>query len=367
MTQTTVMHGAESVHLGTARVDAWIALDGSQIAPVEFHGPSGDASPYALAPWLPQDRDNDPVLLNTMRGDFFCLPFGPQSEGPLHGDPANARWTVDEQSSTSVTMTLDTADTHAHFRKTVSLREGQTALYQEFQMRGLDGVFNYGTHPIIDFSSMAPGSARISTSPMRWCSVFPGVFSDPAHGETQILAQGGEFTDLSSVPLADGGTLDLSRYPTAPGHEDLVMLVNDPQAGAIGWSAAVFDGYVWFALKSVADFPATLLWISNGGRTEAPWSGRHFGRMGIEDVCSHFADGLESARADRLADRGIPTARTFRADETTTLRVVHGVAFTPADFGRVTAIEFSEPGTATICDDAGHRISTEVDWRFVLA
>lgn len=366
MTETTVVHGAESVHIGTANIDAWIALDGSQIAPVVFHGPNGDASPYALAPWLPQDHDNDPVLLNTMRGDFFCLPFGPQTDGPLHGDPANAAWTVTGLQSTSVSMSLDTADTSAHIEKVVSVRDGDSALYQEFIISGLEGSFNYGTHPIIDFSAMPKGTARISTSPMRWCSVFPGVFSDPAQGETQVLAQGAEFTDLRAVPKADGGVLDLSSYPTDPGHEDLVMLVNDPEAGPIGWSAAVFDGYVWFALKSVADFPSTLLWVSNGGRTQAPWSSRHFGRMGIEDVHSHFADGLDSARADKLAERGISTTRAFRADETTTLRVVHAVAFTPKGFGRVADIDLSTPGTATLRDDAGTTVSVQVDWQFVI-
>ena len=144
------------------------------------------------------------------------------------------------------------------------------------------------------------------------------------------------------------------------------MLVNDPSAGPIGWSAAVLDGYVWFALKAIADFPATILWVSNGGRPQPPWSGRHLGRMGIEDVCSHFADGLESARADRLADLGIRTTRRFRADEPVTLRVAHGVAFTPPGFDRVAEIDLSSPGIATLRDDAGRTATTRIDGQFVL-
>ena len=65
----------------------------------------------------------------------------------------------------------------------------------------------------------------------------------------------------------DGSTLDLTHYPTEPGHEDLVMLVNDPEAGDLGWSAMVVEDYVWIALKSVRRLPMTLLWITNGGRT----------------------------------------------------------------------------------------------------
>lgn len=365
MSATSVVHGAESVQVRSTTVDAWVALDGAQVAPVEFRGALRKASPYALAPWLPQDRRNDPPLLDTMRGDFFCLPFGSQPNGPLHGEPANARWSITAHTRDSVALSLHAHDSGAHIEKTVSVRDGHSALYQEFRIRGLDGEFNYGTHPIIDFSALAPGAGRISTSPLRWSAVFPGVFSDPANGEHQVLAEGAVFDDLSAVPLAEGGTLDLTRYPTAAGHEDLVMLVNDPAAGPIGWSAAVLDGYVWFALKAIADFPSTLLWVSNGGRSQAPWSGRHLGRMGIEDVCSYFADGLESARADKLAALGIRSTRRFTASDEVRLRVAHGVAFTPGPFGRVVDIEMRSEGEVTVCDDAGRTATTAIDWEYV--
>jgi hypothetical protein len=144
------------------------------------------------------------------------------------------------------------------------------------------------------------------------------------------------------------------------------MLVNDPDAGPIGWSAAVFDGFVWFSLKDITSFPATLLWISNGGRTQPPWSGRFTGRMGIEDIHSHFHDGLLVARSQPLAHLGMTTARQFDAATSVSLRTVQGVAFTPDGFGRVVDIAMDVPGRVTLTDEDGAALTTEVEWEFAL-
>lgn len=365
MTQT-MKNGAPSWDVHSDSVDAWITVRGAQIAPVVFHSGDRTAQPYSLAPWEPGTVPGIPPLLDALRGDFFCLPFGVQPYGPQHGETSSGEWTPTATSDSAITLHMDTTDIGASVDKTVSLRDGQTAVYQEVRIANLAGSFSYGTHPILDFSREAPGGARISTSPMRWSSTNAGMFSDPALGETQVLAENATFDSLEAVPRADGETLDLSRYPTPPGHEDLVMLVNDPAAGRIGWSAASCDGYVWYALKDVRSYPVTLLWVSNGGRTQPPWSSTHTGRMGIEDVCSYFADGLEASRANPLADLGIPTVRVFEPERPVVLRTVHGVVFTPAGFGRVARIATDEPGRITITDEAGQSVSADVDWSYVL-
>ena len=363
---TETIHGARSWHIGTSDVDAWVTVAGAQLAPVEFRSAGRTAQPYSLAPWLPDERANDPALLDALRGDFLCLPFGPHPAGPPHGDAANATWELRAITPHSLSVTLDARDVGARIERKVSLREGQTAVYQHMRITGLDGAFSYGMHPILDFSALEPGAGRIGTSPMRWCSVSPGVFSDPARGEHQILSGGAVFDSLAAVPLAGGGTLDLSRYPTPPGHEDLVMLVKDPAAGPVSWTAVTMDGFVWVAFSAVADFPATVLWISNGGRSQPPWSGRHTARLGLEDVCSYFAEGLLPSRADHLASQGIPTTRAFTKAQPVDLCVVHAVAFTADGFGVVTGIDLGTPGLATLCDDAGHRVMIAVDWQDVL-
>ncbi len=360
------VHGATSVTVRSDSVTASVTLAGAHIAPVVFTSGSASADPYSLAPWHPGEIPGVGPLLDILRGDFFCLPFGPQPDGPAHGEPASGEWALSSSSEQAVTLHLGAGDSGGSFDKTVSVRDGQTVLYQEIVIRGLSGAFNYGTHPILDFSRQSPASARISTSPMRWSSVYPGVFSDPTIGETQILRPGATFDSLEAIPLEAGGSLDISRYPTPPGHEDLVMLVNDVDAGPIGWSAAVFNGFVWFSLKDITSFPATLLWISNGGRTQPPWSGRFTGRMGIEDVHSHFHDGLLAARSRPLLDLGISTAREFDAATPVSLRTVQGVAFTPDGFGRVVTIETDVPGRITLTDEAGTAVTTDVNWEFAL-
>ena len=39
-------------------------------------------------------------------------------------------------------------------------------------------------------------------------------------------------------------------------------------------------------LKNPAQLPVTMLWFSNGGRSYAPWNGRHRDVLGVEDGCT---------------------------------------------------------------------------------
>ena len=61
----------------------------------EFTLPSGQKiSPYAAALWEAGDYPDAPNLIKYLRGDFFCLPFGPQEMGNPHGDTANESWSL---------------------------------------------------------------------------------------------------------------------------------------------------------------------------------------------------------------------------------------------------------------------------------
>lgn len=360
------VHGAESVSIASNCVQADITVTGAHIAPVTFDLNGRQVMPYSLPPWQPQDFPAVEPILTHLRGDFFCMPFGEQAAGPLHGEVANNRWRVEREGESSVTLSIHASDLNANFRKTVSVADDQTVLYQHVRSEGLAGNWNYGTHPVVDLSNLAVGQGRLSTSAMRHRSVFPTLFSLPERGETQILQPGAEFTDLSAIPRMDGSTLDLSRYPTQPGHEDLVMLVNDPEAGDLGWSAMVFDGYVWIALKSVHALPMTLLWITNGGRTADPWQARHIGRMGIEDVCSYFAIGPEASRDNPLAARGITTSKTFDESHQLDFRTAHLVAPVSPDFDIVAQVIPTESGQVRIESASGEAVTALVDWGFVL-
>ncbi len=361
------VHGEASFHLTSPEVDLHITARAGHLAPVVFHLSDRDVSPYALAPWEPAEFTDLPPLLSVLRGDFLCLPFGGQADGPPHGEVANFPWQLTASSEREIHLTMDTTDTGAHVEKILSTQPGQHAVFSEHRISNLEGNFNYGTHPILDLSALPEGTGRISVSPFRWASVFPGPFSNPAAGETQALAEGARFTDLRQVPLAAGGSTDLTRYPARRGNDDLVMMVNEAATAEqpFAWSAAVLDGYVWFTLKNPADFPATLLWLSNGGRTAAPWNARHLGRIGIEEVCSYFANGVDLARQDLLANEGIPTSREFKQIETVSLKTIHAAASVNPNFGMISQIIPAGDEAVTIVSETGETLTVPLHWKFL--
>jgi hypothetical protein len=362
------VHGEPSHHLTTAELDLDVTERGGHLAPVVFHLPGRDVSPYSLSPWEPADYPELPPLLSVLRGDFFCLPFGGQLDGPPHGETANRKWTRLGSNERSLRFGIETSDIGATVVKTVATQEGQHAIYFTYEVSNLEGDFNYGNHPILDLSALPEGGGRVSISPFRWASVFPGPFSNPADGESQALAESATFSDLREVPLTIGGTTDLTRYPQRLGNDDLVMMVNcsSTPEQPFAWSAVVFDGYLWFALKDPADFPATMFWMSNGGRSAAPWNDRHVGRIGIEEVCSYFSNGVDLSRRAPLGAEEIPTTRRFQADETLTLKIIHGVALVPADFSVIRKILPDGDQHILIVDDRGQPVRVPLNWKFIL-
>lgn len=363
-----LIHGELSHHLSTPELDLAITARGGHCAPVVFHLSGRDVMPYSIAPWRPADFPELPSVLSVLRGDFFCFPFSEQTDGPPHGDSANANWSLIDSSDRSLRLAMDAKDTGAHLEKIISIRNGHHAMYMEHRISNLEGDFNYGTHPVLDLSKLPEGTGRITTSPFRWASVFPGVFANPEHGETQSLAENSRFTDLRQVKLAAGGTTDLTRYPARYGNEDLVMMVNEPATAAqpFAWSAAVLDGYLWFSLKNPMDFPATLLWITNSGRSAAPWNSQHIGRIGVEEVCSSFCHGVEQSRRNHLLLDNTPTIRRFSRGETVSLRVIQSVALVPDDFGAVSRIVPQDENSLAIHGESGKIIITPLDWKFVI-
>jgi len=367
MHDADLIHGKASVTLKSENVTASICLEGGHLAPVSFRLGGREVSPYSLSPWLPDEIDPAlPVLLKNLRGDFWCLPFGPQENGPPHGETANHPWKVVKHDTSKILLEIETADTHGRIEKEITLRDGDTAIYVEHRVSGVDGRFNYGNHPILDLSELPENAGRVTCSPFRWASVYPGVFSDPADGARQALPPGAEFTDLTAVPIISGGTTNLTRYPARKGNDDLVMMVNQLATleQPFAWSAVVLDGFVWFSLKDPSVFPATLWWLSNGGRSAAPWNGRHLGRIGIEEVCSHFCDGVDVSRKDLLAEKDIPTTREFRAKETASFRIIQAVAAVPNGFAAVAQIRPDGADWVILMDESGIEVRTALDWSF---
>jgi hypothetical protein len=327
-----------------------ITADGGQLGPVKFRLGSRTVEPFSTAPWCdtPEARKLIP-LLRELRGDFFCAPFGdgPAWRGelhPPHGEPANARWKVTRSKSGRLTATLQTRIRPGRITKIVEARDGGTNLYQTHLLEGFRGSMCLGHHAMLDFTRN--GAGRISTSKLRLAQVLPAPFENPATGGYSSLKEGAWFRSLDKVPLAAGGTTDLTRYPAREGFEDLVMLHHKDEKD-FAWAAVVFPEkkFLWFSLKNPAHLASTVLWHSNGGRHYPPWNGRHRGVLGIEDVTAYFHLGLAASLADNpWRKKGIPTAIALGNRKCTRIPYIMGVAALPDGFDTVSAIRRTDTG-----------------------
>ncbi len=342
--------GALSWTFGSDRVEASLTQDGGHLAPVRFHTRQGIVQPFAIAPWA---QDAEPVtersVLCTLRGDFFCAPFG-GNEKPWRGEqhPAHGETAVDRWEFAGGRIFPDGIEFVANMRtrirpglvtKRILLRHDETNVYCRHEMHGFSGPFCLGHHAMLDFPDES-GPAHVSLSPWWQGRVCPVPFENAEQGGYFSLKTGAAFRSLNRVPLANGGAADLSRYPARPGYEDLVMVSARPGT-AMAWSAVAYpkSRYVWFALKDPRVLASTVLWHSNGGRHYPPWSGRHRRVLGVEDVTAYFHLGLAaSAAPNPLSRAGVPTVLRLRRDRPLMVNYIMGVAVLPANFDRVNKI-----------------------------
>jgi len=354
--------GQESVGISSDKVEAWITLAGGQVAPVSFQLAKGPIAPFSVAPWAEEGLDL-PMILKALRGDFFCMPFGGNDEPygtekyPIHGETANSTWTIESQEASEVRMSLDTVIRKGHVNKKVWVIPGETAIYQRHTVSGMNGPMCFGHHAMLKFKTCG----FVSLAPFEFGQVFPGQFEDPVIGGYSSLKPGAQFSSLDSVPANDGTKSDLTVYPAREGFEDLVMVYARRDAD-FGWTAVHFpeEGYIWFSLKDPRILSGTVMWHSNGGRHYSPWSGRHRGILGLEEVTSSFHWGLSgsAARSD-AGDAGFRTTIELNPELPLVVNTIMGVC--PADgfVGHVTRVEKGAEGVR-LFDAKGHSISVQL-------
>ena len=374
--QLTTVAGAPSWQVASDKIDAHIAQRGGHLAPVTFRTPVGEIQPFSIAPWAEENLPTDtPDLLKTLRGDFFCAPFGGNGtpwrgeQHPPHGETASCNWKSPQISSPApglhrfeATMPQKTRPGTA--TKRIELRDGETNLYLRHTLSGMSGPMSLGHHAMIKCPDGAPGI--IGLSPYRSGQVFPGQFEDPTIGGYSTLKPGATFKDLSEVPLLSGESTDVTRYPARDGFEDLVMVTarSRPQPA---WSTISFpaQGYLWFSLRDVNVLKSTILWMSNGGRHYAPWSGRHRRVIGIEDVTSNFHIGLaESVKPKDRSKIDLPTHLRLDPRKPTVVNYVMGIVPIPSNFDGVKNIRFKD-GSITLVANSGAKVEHAVDPSFL--
>jgi hypothetical protein len=379
--QTRTIHSQPSFVIANKQTELAVTRLGGQMSPVTFFRDSAEpVQPYYISPW--QDEKiaefGAPVLV-PLRGDFFCLPFGGNSEAsggekhPVHGEIAGAEWTLvggkKNGAVTTVTISIETKVRKGRVTKELSLVDGENVVYSRDTIEGFAGSVPLGHHATLAMPS-EDGTVRLAASKFRFGMTYPGLFSDPLQGEYQSLLPGTRWTDLAKVPVAWKGAADadLTRLPARYGYADLIQLINEPsdKTGGPAWMTATFpkSGYVWFSLKDPAVLRTTLFWIENHGRHGSPWNGRN-NCLGLEDVTGYFADGLAGSIKDNvLTKEGVKTTVDLTADKPTAVNYIQGAAKIPDGFEIVKTIEFA-PGKATLVSPTGQKVVVPVQHEFL--
>jgi hypothetical protein len=351
------------------RTTVGVTEQGGHLDPVSFRLGDRVVSPMHVAPWADEPPiPSLPPILQLLRGDFFCAPFSDSdvladAEDRLpHGPSANAPWRLLSRGDDALELELDRTVMGARLRKRIELRPGHAAVYQRHTFLGGSGRLPVAHHAML----RVPETVYLGFSRYVWAGTPPGVVETPPNGRSH-LAYPQRIDDLRSVELADGGRTDLTRYPTLERHEDLAMLISDPSL-PFGWStvSAPEHGWVWFAVKALDTLRGTTLWLSNGGRDYAPWSGRHSRVLGVEEGTTYFHLGHRaSAEANPLSEAGHPTAIDLDPAGSVHTRYAFGVAAIPSSFRRVVQIEPIEGGLR-LRDEGGLETETGFDLDFII-
>ncbi|MEQ8481756.1 MAG: hypothetical protein RIC18_13945 [Hoeflea sp.] len=332
-------------------------------------------SPLHRAPWVDDPdavfEETTPANVRRLSGDFFCAPFGRNDvePGPTHGWPANSAWshsgTEESEDRLTAVFTLERTVMGATVEKRLTLRAGHPFLYQEHRLSGGEGAISVAHHVMVRMEA----GGRLAVSPKAFaCTPDEALEPDAARGRS-ILAYPAEASDLRSFPLADGDTADLGQFPPGEFHEDFVTLVEAPTDGpgaAPGWSVVSRNTEQdrVLVLKNAAELPVTMLWMSNGGRDYAPWSGRHTGVLGIEDGRASGAGHADSVRQNRLNARGFPTAYALSEDHCVSIRQAIGACSMDENEGDVADLSTAS-GCVTLRFVTGREKTLRFDEEFL--
>ena len=375
------LHAQPSFVVATKQVELAATKLGAHMAPVTFfRDTTQPIRPYRISPWQDEKPSEMPApVLVTLRGDFFCMPFGGNADSvagekhPPHGEIVGEPWSAGVSKKTgdvtTLTLRIDTKVRNGRVTRELSLVDGQNVVYSRTIIEGFAGRTPLGHHATLVMPEKE-GAVRIATSAIRFGMTYPGLFSDPKQREYQALQPGKKWTDLAKVPAAwkDAPDADLTRLPGRYGYADLTQLANESWEKTDGpaWTTATYAeaGYVWFSLKDPAVLRTTVFWIENHGRHGHPWNGRN-NCLGLEDVTAYFADGLAaSTKENLLTKEGVETAVELTADKTTEINYIQGVAKIPDGFDVVQKLEFA-PGKVTFISASGKRATAPVRHEFL--
>ena len=370
------VRGQPSWIAASRQVELAVTERGGQMAPVVFFRDTADpVQPYYVSPWQGKGVSTGVPVLDPLRGDFFCMPFGGGSpyrgeSHPAHGESAGSQWNLESVRTraevTELTLTMGTTVRPGRITKRLMLVDGQNVVYCQHLLEGYSGKMCLSHHATLAVPE-AEGSLRLSTSPLRLARIVPREALANVGNEYYFLAPGKAFTRLDRVPTIwkEEPFADLSSHPIRRGFMDLVAVFQKPSVEP-AWTAVTMPGrrWLWFALKDARALPQTTLWMSNGGRHAAPWNGINR-CLGVEDGCAFYTFGLAaSARGNELTAQRIPTTVTLRPDRQTRINHIQGMARVPKGFDRVKSASFLTD-SVVFASWSGSTVECPVRWGFL--
>lgn len=320
---------------------------GGVLAALCVRDEGAEISPLHKAPWHEDEVPADaPPHQRWLQGDFLAAPMGPGPDG-LHGPAANGTWNVIAEAPQSLRAVLDRTINGANLIKELSVEDGHPFVYQRHIFIGGRGQLPVSNHAMIAL----PTGAKLSFSRKRWWETLAEPL-ETQHGRSS-LAYPRRTEDAAAFPAADGGSVNLHRYPWGEKHEDFVAGVEEP-ASQLGWTAIVRpeQGDLVLSLRNPRVLPLTMLWHSNGGRDYAPWNARHRGCLGVEEGACLPVLGLSARETpDPLTAAGQPTAVTLDPLDSVDIRHVLGAIRWPS--GQSVAGVMLEGNVLTVTGDWG--------------
>lgn len=286
----------DNYHLEWAHGDLSVRAVGGMIAPVSFKlGDGQRISPLYVAPWAGIADQSLSPLMAGLRGEWPCLPFGPaRVPDPLpagwqarplesnwdHGYCANHAWDLLESSASLLAIAIDLPanDPVARLERYIRPQADAPSFAVELVIHPRrDAIVPFALHPTFVLPSsglelVGGGYSAVHAYPM------------PAEPGVSRLQPNCQAASLKEMPLAGGGTLDVTRLPLPFKTEELMQVENCKPPFVLHYPAQQAEILLdW----DTTHLPDALLWFSNGGRAQAPWLGRNYA-LGIEPTNSCF-------------------------------------------------------------------------------
>lgn len=336
----------QNVSMSWDRGEANLQSLGAMLGPVSLTLEDGrSVSPLHVAPWQEEDMADQPPILQRLRGEWPCVPFGMAPDRPLperwqraqqysvapdpafeypHGYGSNHHWRIAASGDNELCAEIDYPETSAIkcLQRRVITSPGKAELVFELTITARrECEIPIGLHPCFALPETSE-AMRLDAG------LHSGVWTHPLD-ENQPLSRFAEdhnFNDLARLRDRGGNPVDATALPFKVQSENLLLLT--------GVQGRLTLDNLEQKYRTVLEwdreiFPSLMLWISNRGRSGRPWLNRHLA-LGAEPVRAAFDLGAGiSATSNPLNQAHVPTAWRFSAGESLTTQYSISVSSLP--------------------------------------